>query len=1218
MTLDATAVRADNPYVGPTSFQSGDPLYGRSQARDDLLDLVIAERIVLLYSPSGAGKTSLIQAALVHALEEARFEVLPVIRVTHALSADASVPDVRNRYVMSTLLSLEEGVPAAQQVPLSTLATMSISDYLAARPDLDGVPGNEVLIFDQFEEVLTADPTDEAAKREFFAQLGEMLRDREHWAVFAMREDFLAALDPYLRFVPTRFRTRYRLDLLTAAQALEAVVNPARDSGVTFATDAASRLVDDLRRVRVQRPEGAQEVLGPYVEPVQLQVACHLLWSRLPTDAREITEADGAALGDVEEALARYYADRVRDAAKRTGMREGAVRDWFDERLITPQGLRGQVLDGPTGDLATDRALLDALIADHLVRAESRRQATWYELAHDRFIEPIRKDNAAWRGEHLTVLERTAALWAAEERPQHLLLVGPALEDALADATQIPGQLRPRERELLEASQAAESHRRAQIRSAQRMRRISMVLAAAVVVALVASVIGWVSFRGAREATAEAQAAELRQHLKFGALQALASDPQTGVALAGALTETVGADQLDIDTRSLLYQAADASPVSVVFRGDDAQEVAWAALSGDGSTVVTGGGNTVRVFDRGTGELEAELEPPVPGRVGSVDVSTDGGTVVASLENGTIVTWDVATRESQSWDLGSGYAWAASVSRAGDRVASLVGDDSVRVWDTAGELQLELRHPGATLLYEAMFSDDGRFLATVGDGTDAVVWDASSGTELSRIPMGEGARNALFSRDGSRLGTIALDGTASVWDVATGARTSGPLETDADSWALNADLTELLTMTTWGDVQILDLATGTLEREAFVSGARLAGAGFDSREPTAAFVLPDAGNPAIWRTESVRPTATVSAEGESIAVSSDDGTLRVTDVGDSPGVMRTGDGDYAWDVDLDASGDRAVVVQLGGATVWDVGSVGGGPVLESGAGGITTAALSADGSRVVTTDTEGTVTLWDAETGEALRELDGPDWTDFVATDFSPDGSQVLVALRANADANAAAAPMLAAILPVDGAGSLVPLSVTSRSRLPEAPRQLDDQPTEDAAPPIVRSTPDTSATDVPSPSSVPGAPPDGTTEVVTDAAFAPDGGLVAIGTEDGTVAVFDAATGAVVYADAATSLRVNHVGFTPDGDVLSSSRDVHLRIIDPRSGRVERDIPLVDTWPMGAVAAADGSSVTVFARDGSVAVLPLDDDALVDLVRSKVTRDLTPYECEQYEITTC
>jgi len=53
-------------------------------------------------------------------------------------------------------------------------------------------------------------------------------------------------------------------------------------------------------------------------------------------------------------------------------------------------------------------------------------------------------------------------------------------------------------------------------------------------------------------------------------------------------------------------------------------------------------------------------------------------------------------------------------------------------------------------------------------------------------------------------------------------------------------------------------------------------------------------------------------------------------------------------------------------------------------------------------------------------------------------------------------------------------------------------------------------------------------------------------------------------------------------------------------------------------VAAADGSSVTVFARDGSVAVLPLDDDALVDLVRSKVTRDLTPYECEQYEITTC
>ena len=42
----------------------------------DLLDLLIAERIVLLYSPSGAGKSSLIHAGLIPRLREVGFQVL--------------------------------------------------------------------------------------------------------------------------------------------------------------------------------------------------------------------------------------------------------------------------------------------------------------------------------------------------------------------------------------------------------------------------------------------------------------------------------------------------------------------------------------------------------------------------------------------------------------------------------------------------------------------------------------------------------------------------------------------------------------------------------------------------------------------------------------------------------------------------------------------------------------------------------------------------------------------------------------------------------------------------------------------------------------------------------------------------------------------------------------------------------------------------------------
>jgi len=54
-----------------------------------------------------------------------------------------------------------------------------------------------VLIFDEFEEVLTADPTDIRDKEEFFDRLATVLRPTRGqpgrwWAVFAMREDYKA------------------------------------------------------------------------------------------------------------------------------------------------------------------------------------------------------------------------------------------------------------------------------------------------------------------------------------------------------------------------------------------------------------------------------------------------------------------------------------------------------------------------------------------------------------------------------------------------------------------------------------------------------------------------------------------------------------------------------------------------------------------------------------------------------------------------------------------------------------------------------------------------------------------------------------------------------------------------------------------------------------------------------------------------------------------
>lgn len=449
-----------NPYVGPRSFELNEKIYGRDRERRQLTDRLIAERIVLMHSPSGAGKTSLVRAGLIPQLRDEGFFVHQVIRVNLEKSAELVrlTDTLKNnqkfdRYTFSTLLSIEEQYPEDMHLDVDRLARMSLDEYLTFRCKEDKRDGPEFLIFDQFEEVLTVDPTDRAAKNAFFAKVGAALKNRNRWALFVMRTDYVAALEPYARSVPTYFSNTFHLELLGVKAALEAIQKPAQDVGGEFTDHAAAKLVDDLRRTQVQQLDGTtRPQLGLYIEPVQLQVVCYRLWETKAADDNQIDESDLEGVVNVNQSLAEYYALSISRVAQAANVPERSIREWFDRKMITPEGIRSQVRMGAETSDGLDNQAARQLENAHIIRAEKRAGQTWYELAHDRLIQPVQDDNWRWFESNLSLFQRQAVLWNEQGRGEGMLLRGAELETAEQQATLL--ELTPEEADFLEACRA--------------------------------------------------------------------------------------------------------------------------------------------------------------------------------------------------------------------------------------------------------------------------------------------------------------------------------------------------------------------------------------------------------------------------------------------------------------------------------------------------------------------------------------------------------------------------------------------------------------------------------------------------------------------------------------------------------------------------------------------------------------------------------------------
>ena len=712
------------PYVGPRSFERAQRgfFFGRDDEADELVSLLTAHPMVLVYSQSGAGKTSLLKAKLIPKLEEEeRFNVLPPMRVQGQIPASFKVPRHSNIFVLNALASCGLSLEQLKRPDLNLITFLQGREQ---QLNQYGEPCPTVLVFDQFEELFTSYPARWQDRQPFFEQLAAVIDGNSKTnikgdpllrVIFCMREDYIAELDPYLPLLPERLRTRFRLEHLREAKALVAITKPLEPTNRRFAKNIAEQLVKNLLKMPSQSITGTQ-TLGLYVEPVQLQVVCQSLWHALTPQETIITRKHLDKYGDVSEALSNFYETSIRAVAGTTGVKEEELRKWFGDRLITSEGTRAPVYRGNENTGGMPNVAIDKLEAARLIKGEWKgTNVRWYELAHDRFVEPIRRSNEKWlanqsRGEQIRLrLEAKASKW---QPGSDLLDV-----DELIEARRLvrAGIASKSLQTLLDASRAGEQRKR--IRFYKLVGTASM----AVVVLLLIAVI-------------------------YSAYQRAAARKAENIAKSRLLA-TKASLSLDVDPEFSVLLAQEAR--TQFYDTDEAKDVIRKGLLSLSNVAGALRGHT--------------------GKVKSAEFSFDGHYVLTTSDDGLAKLWDVGSQKALK-DFGGGQDRVSYAAFSPDgKYIVTASANGAQIWDTTTGDKLHTLQGHKDIVNTAAFSPDSKLVATAGYDKTVMVWNALDGSQVKVLSGHTGTiREIRFSPDGNHLATEAEDETARIWDIHSG------------------------------------------------------------------------------------------------------------------------------------------------------------------------------------------------------------------------------------------------------------------------------------------------------------------------------------------------------------------------------------------------------------------------------------------------------------------
>ncbi len=397
-------------YPGARSFQDDDVdrklFRGRDREKESLLHLVLAEDLVVVYAKSGMGKTSLLNAGLMEPLREEGY--LPMsVRLN-----DPAAGPFRTLYDGIAEKATQQGIEHVSGDETSlwhffkTLELWRGDDLLTPVLILDQFEelftlqsrANRRAFIDQLADLVRGKvPQDLAESRGLeddrrLSPSAPLIK-----VVLAIREDFLGNLEELGRKIPNILNTRFRLGPLSRDEARRAISEPARvlDEQIPTARfDYEPAAVEAILDFLAERHLQGGVDTTPEIEPFQLQLICQHVESIVA--ARQaasgavapITYDDLGGDAGIYEMLKGFCDSQIGAIADTYGRR--ALYRLCEQGLISPHGRRLSLEEGEIERrFRVPKEALHHLVNRRLLRAEPRLGSFSYELSHDTLVAPI-------------------------------------------------------------------------------------------------------------------------------------------------------------------------------------------------------------------------------------------------------------------------------------------------------------------------------------------------------------------------------------------------------------------------------------------------------------------------------------------------------------------------------------------------------------------------------------------------------------------------------------------------------------------------------------------------------------------------------------------------------------------------------------------------------------------------------------------------------------